>query len=122
MQSTTTFTKEVMAQITADNHAVSRAAALASGPHVFSGAVRLVAGDDVFGDAVRRMHELERGALPASLERANRGTLAGVPAAAPAGTPPLMAPTPSSSAAQDLLNRCADAAEKVHGTGKYTRT
>jgi hypothetical protein len=119
MQSTT-FTKEVMAQITADNHAVSRAAALASGPHGFSGAVRLVAGDDVFGDAVRRMHEFERGAHP-SVERAERGVLAGVPAAAPAGTP-LMAPAPSASAAQDLLNRCADAAEKVHGTGKYART
>ena len=120
MQSTTMFTKEVMAQIAADNHAVSVAATLASGPIVLSSAVRLVAGHNVFGDAVRRMHELERGVLP-SLERADRGTLAGAPAAAPMGTP-LMAPAQRSPAAQDLLNRCADAAEKVHGTGKYART
>ncbi|WP_437896147.1 hypothetical protein [Sorangium sp. So ce124] len=35
----------------------------------------------------------------------------------------LVAPASSASdEALEILNRCADAAEKVHGTGKYART
>ncbi|WP_148314536.1 hypothetical protein [Sorangium cellulosum] len=112
----------------ADDHALTRAAQLTLGDNnALTRAAQLTLGDLALSEAARRMSELGDVSLRDELERCRpaslRGMADGVIAATPPGALPLVVPTSSASdEALEILNRCADAAEKVHRTGKYART
>ncbi|WP_437723705.1 hypothetical protein [Sorangium sp. So ce861] len=112
----------------ADDYALTRAAQLTLGDNnALARAAQLPLGDNALSERARRMSELEGVSLRDELERFHlaslRGMAAGVSAATPPGALPSVVPTSSvSDEALEILNRCADAAEKVHRTGKYART
>ena len=115
-------------QMAADDQALSRAAALATGSHVLADATRLASGDHVLTDAVARMNASGGGSLTAALARyrsaSPRNMKDGVEAAVLAAPPGRMQPTAPTSPVPDpkaieIFHKCADAAERVHGTGRY---
>ncbi|WP_434043990.1 MULTISPECIES: hypothetical protein [Sorangium] len=123
-----TPTKMSPSQYMRDNDALTRAARLTfADDYALTRAAQLTLGDNALSEAARRMNELGGVSLRDELERCRpaclRGMADGVSAATPPGALPLVVPTSSASdAALEILNRCADAAEKVHRTGKYART
>ncbi|WP_437301148.1 hypothetical protein [Sorangium sp. So ce426] len=118
------------AQLTlGDNNALTRAAQLTLGENnALTRAAQLTLGENALSEGARRMSEELGGvSLRDGLERCHpasrRGMADGVSAATPPGALPLVVPTSSASdEALEILKKCADAAEKVHGTGKYART
>ncbi|AUX43688.1 uncharacterized protein SOCE26_051400 [Sorangium cellulosum] len=123
-----TTTKMPPRQPTRDNDALTRAAKLTlADDYALTRAAQLTLRDNALSEGARQMNELTGGSLRAGLDRCHpaslRGMADGVRAAVPPGVLPLVAPTASASdEAREIFNRCADAAEKVHGTGKYART
>ncbi|WP_438040142.1 hypothetical protein [Sorangium sp. So ce128] len=121
-------TKMPPSQPTRDNDALTRAAQLTlTDNDALTRAAQLTLGDDVLSEGARRMNELGGGSLRAGLERCHpaslHGMADGVRTAARPGALLLVAPASSASdEALEILKRCADAAEKMHGTGKYART
>lgn len=123
-----TTTKMPPSQPMRDSDALTRAAQLTlADDYALTRAAQLTLGDNALSEGARRMNELTGGSLRAGLDRCHpaslRGMADGVRAAATPGALPLVAHTSSAfDEALEILNRCADAAEKVHRTGKYART
>ncbi|XXX76095.1 hypothetical protein WMF30_51445 [Sorangium sp. So ce134] len=120
MHTTTTMPPS---QPTRDNDALTRAAQLTLGDNnALTRAAQLTLGENALSEGARRMSEELGGvSLRDGLERCHpasrRGMADGVSAATPPGALPLVVPTSSASdEALEILKKCADAAEKVHGT------
>jgi hypothetical protein len=129
MKTVTTGTTRWLAT---DDQPFTRAAALVIGKHALSDAARLAGGDQGLSDAVARMSATGGGSLAAAYERRNAGSLprmasgtaSVITTAGPRGATPPMSAAPQGidGTAHAILAKCADAAERVHGTGKYART
>jgi hypothetical protein len=129
-----TVTMGTERQFGADDYALTRAAQLAHGDYVLTDAARRMneGGGGSLTDAARRMNEGGGGSLadayerchPASLRGVNDGAKLDVRAAPPPGATPPSAPTSPAldPRALEILHKAADAAEKVHGTGRFSLT
>jgi hypothetical protein len=128
---TKTLTTDTKTPFGAYDQALTRAAELATGTHVSTDAVARMnaSGGGSLIDAVARMNASGGDSLTEAFERCRAAPPSrmahGVEAAvAPAAHPSLPAPlTPASPApdprALEILHKCADAAERVHRTGRY---
>ncbi|WP_438040253.1 hypothetical protein [Sorangium sp. So ce128] len=117
--------------LAAYDRSLTKAAELATGPHALTDATARMnaSGDAALTEAVARMNASGGGSLAEAFERCRAAPPSrmehGVKAAvAPAAPPSPPAPiTPTSPAldprALEILRKCADAAERVHRTGRY---
>ncbi|WP_437656596.1 hypothetical protein [Sorangium sp. So ce1182] len=124
----TTGTKTPFA---AYDQALTRAAELATGPHLLTDAAAMMnaSGGGSLTDAMARMNAGGGGSLTDAFERCGaaspsrmeQGVEAATAPAAPALPPaPIHRPSPAPDPrALEIFHKCADAAERVHGTGRY---
>ncbi|WP_437723635.1 hypothetical protein [Sorangium sp. So ce861] len=113
---TRTLTTGTKTPFAAYDKSLTRAAELATGSHLLT-------------DAAARMNASGGGSLTDACERCRtaspirmeHGVEAAVAPAAPAPPPaPIPRPSPAPDPrALEIFHKCADAAERVHGTGRY---